>query len=407
VLAARILSAAEFGLFGIVFLVYTILVGVTRALVSDLLLVHPEESESRSGEAIGTSCLLTAPLAGLLVLVALGIRLLDASLGDALIVLGACLPLLVLQDVGRYLGYATQRPVRALVLDSVWLVLVLVCVSVVVTGDRRTLTTFIAAWAGTGAISGLIVFAWYDIRQVRFGLAWLKDTWSLGWRYLVSYLSLQGTALGMASEVGAVAGARALGGVQGALLLVRPFTTFQVAASAATIGEVARAAGERNRIWRPVIVNTALATGVAGLNVLLMLLLPDRVGRMVIGDSWHLAKPLLFPVGVQILLIALLTGPQAALLGQRAMRKAMAINVAYSVLILVAAPTGALLGGAKGAMWMVTVAVAVVALVWWVAFWLHEPVSEAAPAQDIGAPATVAETIPLTAQTVRTSSGAL
>lgn len=404
-LAARKLSAADFGLFGIVFLVYTILVGVTRALVSDLLLVHPDESQARSGEVIGTSCVLTLPLAGGLLCVAFGVRLLDATLGDALLVLGACLPFLVLQDVGRYLGYATQRPIRAVVLDSVWLLLMLVCVAVVVTGPRRTLATFIAAWAGSGAAAGLLLFVWYDIRRVQLGLSWVRDTWKLGWRYLVSYLSLQGTALGMASEVGAVAGARALGGVQGALLLVRPFTTFQVAASAATIGEVARTDGERSRIWRPILVNTALTTAVAGLNVLVMLILPDNLGRFALGASWHLAKPLLLPAGVQILLIALLTGPQAALLGLRAMRKAMALNVAYCILIVVAAPTGAALGGAKGALWLVSVAQGVVTLAWWLAFWLHQPGSEEAPVVAAAPAATVAGAPPVAAQTVPSGSG--
>jgi O-antigen/teichoic acid export membrane protein len=399
-LAARLLSAAEFGLFGIVFLVYTILVGITRALVSDLLLVHPTESQERSGEVIGTSCVLTLPLAGGLLLVALGIRALDVRLGDALIVLAACLPLLVLQDVGRYLAYAIQRPMRAVVLDSVWLLLLFGGVAVLSATGGRTLAAYIAAWAGSGAAAGLLLFTWYDIRGVRLGLSWLRDTWKLGWRYLVSYLSLQGTALGMASEVGAVAGAKALGGVQGALLLVRPFTTFQVAASAATIGEVARAQGHRRRIWRPVLINTALTAAVAGLNLLVMLILPDKLGKFALGASWHLAKPLLLPAGVQIVFLALLTGPQAALLGVRAMRKAMAINVAYSALILIAAPIGAAINGAKGALWLVTLAQGVVTLIWWITFWLHDPHSELAPVVADEEPASVAGATALTAQAV-------
>ncbi len=77
-------------------------------------------------------------------------------------------------------------------------------------------------------------------REVRFGLSWLRYTWGFSWRYLISYTSTQGAALGMSSGVGAIAGARALGGLQGTVLLVRPFMTFQVAAIAASVGEVAR-----------------------------------------------------------------------------------------------------------------------------------------------------------------------
>jgi O-antigen/teichoic acid export membrane protein len=250
---------------------------------------------------------------------------------------------------------------------------------------------------------------------VRLGLSWVRDTWKLGWRYLVSYLSLQGTALGMSSEVGAIAGARALGGVQGALLLVRPFTTFQVAASAATIGEVARAVGQRSRIWRHVLLNTALTTAVAGLNVLIILVLPTSLGKLALGASWHPAEPLLLPTGVQILLIALLTGPQAALLGVRAMRKAMTLNVANSILILVAAPCGAVLDGARGALWFVTAAQGIVTVAWWLTFWTHDgseqssaAAAESSVTSDAGAdPAvTLAGATPLGAQTVPSGSGA-
>jgi O-antigen/teichoic acid export membrane protein len=406
VLAARLLSAAQFGLFGIVFLVYTILVGVTRALVSDSLLVHPVESRERPGEVIGTSVVLAFPLAAGLVLVGLGARLWSPSLGDALLVLGACLPLLVLQDVGRYLGYAIQRPMRAVVLDSVWLVVMLACVAVLFTRSGRTLASFIAAWAGSGAAAGVLLFVWYDIRRVRLGLSWVRYTWKLGWRYLVSYISLQGTTLGMSSEVGAIAGTRALGGVQGALLLVRPFTTFQVAASAATIGEVARAVGARGKVWRHVVVNTTLTTAVAALNVVVMLILPTKLGELVLGASWHPAKPLLLPTGVQILFIAVLTGPQAALLGVRAMRKAMTINVANSILLLIAALVGALLNGAKGALWAAAVAQGVVALAWWLTYVTHRPQTEPAAVAAAEPTAAAPGNAPLPARTVPSSPAA-
>src|SRR4051794_37141904 len=88
VLAARLLGVASFGLFGIVFIAYVMAQGVSRALVCDPLLVHPEEAEARTGEVIGTSCLLALGLAVVVVAAGLAVRVLDARLGDALIVLG-------------------------------------------------------------------------------------------------------------------------------------------------------------------------------------------------------------------------------------------------------------------------------------------------------------------------------
>lgn len=367
ILAARLLSAADFGLFGIVFLVYVILIGVTRALVSDPLLVHPVESRSRAGEAIGTGILLTLPLAIGLAAAGLGIRMWDPSLGDALIVLAACLPFLVMQDVGRYLGFATQRATRAVILDTVWLLAMFALVGVLLTRHGRTLASFIAAWGGSGAVAGVLLFAWYDFRRVRFGLAWLKQTWGLAWRYLVWYTSMQGSALGMSAEVGAIAGARSLGGVQATVLLVRPFTTFQVAAATAGIGEIARAAGHKMRIWRHALGVGAVTGAAAAVNMVVMLVLPNDIGKALLGASWHPAQPLLLPAGLQIVFIGLATGPTAALLGIRAMNTVMGVNIAGMILVLAGAAIGAVLDGARGALWLVTASRVILMLASWAA----------------------------------------
>ena len=393
VLAARLLSAAEFGLFGIVFLGYTILVGVIRALVSDPLLLHPEESHNRSGEAIGTTFLLTGPLTLSLFAIGFGVRIWSPTLGDALIVLAVCLPLLLLQDLGRYLGFATHRPIQAVVLDSIWLVLMLVAVAVLFSiSDERSLALLIGAWAGTGALSGLLMFTRYSLRGVSLRLTWLRYTWPLSWRFLVSYTAVQGSALGMSAEVGAIAGARALGGLQGALLLARPFTTFQVAAATAGIAEVARVVDDRRKVWRHVWLTTGAAGGVAALNAIVMLVMPDGVGEAFLGDSWDPAQALLLPTGIFIVFIGLLTGPVAALLGLRAVGKATAIQVVTGIFAMAAAGVGAVINDALGAMWFVAASQGVMVVVAWAVFVIHTrrpdlavPVDPSRPVPDAAA----------------------
>jgi O-antigen/teichoic acid export membrane protein len=372
VLAARLLSAADFGLFGIVFLGYTILVGVVRALVSDPLLLHPEESHLRSGEAVGTTFLLAGPLTIGLFAIAFVVRIWSDALSDALIVLAICLPLLLLQDLGRYLGFATHKPIQAVVLDSVWLVLMLVAIGVLFTiSDERSLALLIGAWGGTGALAGLLMFTRYKLREAKLSLSWLRYTWPFSWRFLVSYTAMQGSALGMSAEVGAIAGPRSLGGVQAALLLARPFTTFQVAAATAGIAEVARCADDRRRVWRHVWLTAGAAGGVAALNAVVMLVLPDGVGEALLGDSWDPAQSLLLPTGIYIVFIGLLTGPVAALLGLRAIGKATAIQVVSGILAMIAAAVGAVINGATGAMWFVAGSQGLMMVASWIVFLIH------------------------------------
>jgi O-antigen/teichoic acid export membrane protein len=379
VLAARVLGVESFGLFGIVFIVYTMLQGVSRALVCDPLLVHAEEATERPGEAIGTSCVLGLGVAVVVLFGGIGARMWDARLGDALIVLALCAPLLVLQDLGRYLGFATRRPSSSVALDATWLGLLVLAVVALFATDHRSLAWFIGAWAGSGAVTGLLVFGPRRHRGARPGLAWLRFTWSFSWRYLISYSATQGAALVGSSAVGALSGARALGAVQGTILLARPYGTFQIAAVAAGVGEIARTGQDGRGVRRQGLRISGLTTAVALLNTAVMLVLPGALGRLVLGDTLERARPLLLATGVQLVCLGVITGARAGLLGARMIRKAMRIDVASTVLLLLATVSGASADGAAGALWGVALAQGVLAVVWWTVFWAHTAQQRAVP----------------------------
>jgi len=380
VLAARVLGVAEFGLFGVVFLVYVMVQCVSRSLICDPLLVHPHDAERRLGDILGTSVLLGTALGVLTVVAGLVATIWRADFGHALMVLGACLPLLTFQDLSRYLGFALQRPGRALSVDTLWLVLVIAAVPVLTALDARTLVWFIVAWAGSGAVAGLLLFRQHRVR-IRPGLSWLRFTWSFSWRYLLSYTSTQGAALAGSSAVGGIVGARALGAVQGTVLLVRPFGTFQLAAVAAGVSDIARSTdlAHAQRRARQISVFT---TCVAAVNVAIMLVIPDNVGEAFLGATWHAAKPLLIPTGVQILMLGVITGARAGLLGSRLIHRTVVIDVIGTVVLLVATVSGAALGGVKAALWAVAGAQAVMSAVWWLVFVTEMRARTAPPAAD-------------------------
>jgi O-antigen/teichoic acid export membrane protein len=292
----------------------------------------------------------------------------DTDLGTALIVLGAWLPLLVLQDLGRYLAFATQRPAQAIALDVAWLVLMVAAIVPLFLTDTESLPWLVAAWSGAGAAAGLLVLIQHRADGLRLSLDWLRYTWGFSWRYLISYVATQGGALAAASAVGAIAGARALGGLQGAILLVRPFMTLQIAVTAAGTGHVARLVGSEGAIRSYVGKVSGLTTAAAALNALVLLALPDGVGEAVLGDSWAVAEPLLLATGVQIVFLGLMSGVRAGLLGMRAIRKVMRIDLVTTALVLAASVVGAEVNGALGALWAITGVQALAAVVMWATF---------------------------------------
>lgn len=371
VLAARTLGVAEFGLFGIVFIAYVTAQGAVRALVCEPLLVHPVEAEERPGDSIGTATLLGLGVGALVALSALAAWPWYADLGQALVVLACCLPLLVLQDLGRYLGFATHRPAFALVLDVVWLVLVIGGVVALLLLEEADLVWFIVAWAGSGAAAGLLVLVRYGFRTLRPSLAWLRETWGFSWRYLLSFTAMQGAALATSVGVAAVAGARDLGAVRGAILLTRPVGLVQIASVAAGTAEVSRLTPGSAEVRRLVNRTTALTTGLALANMVVLLWLPDSLGRLVLGETWEPTERLLLPATVQILMLGLICGTRAGLAGMRAVHKTVRIDIVSAVLVSAATVIGAVVNGALGAYWSLTIGQACVAVIWWTVYLHH------------------------------------
>ncbi len=368
ILAARVLGVESFGLFSIAFLVYVIVQGASRALVGEPLLLHPVEAEERPGDAIGSGMLLGLGLGVIVTGAGLLAHIWEGRLGDALVALGVCVPLLVLQDLGRYLGFATRRPSNALALDVTWLVLQLAGITALVVTDSRSLWQFVAVWAGAGAVAGLLVLWQHRGKPIRLSLSWLVSTWSYSWRYLVSYVSTQGSGLLAAILMGAIAGAKALGAVQGALLLQRPFMTLQAAVVASGVGEISRQATDRAFVRAMVRKLTILTSVFALVNAVILLVVPDAVGQAFLGETWFEAEKLLWPAAVQILLMGAMTGFRTGLLGMRMVDKAVVIDIVTTVVALVLSVTGAVIGGAEPAMWGVAISHALGLMIWAVVF---------------------------------------
>jgi hypothetical protein len=116
------------------------------------------------------------------------------------------------------------------------------------------------------------------------------------------------------------------------------------------------------------VITSGLTLAVAVLNAAVMLLLPARLGHLLLGASWHYAKPLLLPAGVQIVCFAVGSGPMAALLGLRALGRTMALNIATTGVLLVGGLGGSLWDGARGALWMIAAGTGILALATWLTF---------------------------------------
>ena len=370
-LAVRVLDPSGYGLWSILFLVYQILIGVSRALVGDPMLVHPKEALTRPGDPIGACIVLGLSMGALTFGSGVLAVVWSHSLGFALMALGICLGPLLLQDLGRYLGFATKRPRRAVTLDSLWLGAVIVGVAGLLATHTESLFWFVVVWGGTGGASALLTLAQNRGAHIRLGVAWIRFTWPFSWRYLISYSASQGAGLVASAVVGAVTSTAELGAVSGAVLLVRPYGTIQLAAVAAGTGEIARSGYTPPEAFRRGVKISTRITVIAVINTAILLALPTKLGVLILHTTWHLTKPLLLPNGVQIIGLGIITGARAGLLGLRAAHRTVKLDVVNTVLVLLGTVVGVVLGGVRGALWAVALVQSVMAVLWWVVFRYH------------------------------------
>ena len=366
--AAHTLSVRSFGVFGLLLIVYGLIQGVSRSAISMPLLVNPVSSGPRLASVVRSTWLFGFCCAALLCAVALLAAPFDSVTAQGLLTLGLCIPLLGLQDLARFIAIGALKPLYALVLDLVWLVLfVAVAVPYVLRG-RGSLVEVLVLWAGSGAVTGLIaVIAWHPLRSLRPSMRWLSDNWQLSWRLTASFGSAQASTLVLAVIVREMLGSATLGAFVGAQLLTRPYTTVETAIVGAGVAEISNSGG--SRLGHDLRRVTVAATGVAAVNAAFMLLLPDSLGTRILGGTWVHAQPYILPFAIQLLALGLSIGPRVGLIGINRIALSMRISIGFAGAFLVAAIVGSLTEGGLGCAWAIVGSWYAVGVIWWISMW--------------------------------------
>ena len=387
---AHALSPADFGRFSLVFFIYMFTQnGLVRSLVSTTVVVHPEDADERVRSVVGTAVLLSLGVGASCAAAGALLWWGGSDLGPPVLLTGVLMPLLGVQDCGRYIGIAESRPGRAVVLDSIWLVLIVAAFAVVDLLHGETLMWLVACWAGSGAAAGLWVFVQHGVPRAReLSLDWLRHRWDFGWRSLVASSSSGGVALIGSALITIVSGPLAVAAVRAALLLERPSTAVQVAVSTSAAADIAREHPDNAGLLRHQRRTMLVAILVAALNLAVLLLVPDSAGKLLLGDVWHLVDPLLVVVGLHVAATAAQSGVRAALMGRRQIKRVMAIDISGTVITIIGLVVGAAVADGKGAMWGAFIGQALLSVAWWVALVRH--LAEGDPARASAAPASPA-----------------
>ncbi|MFG2486283.1 hypothetical protein ACGFSI_26465 [Streptomyces virginiae] len=362
VLAARLSSASGFAAFSMVYVTFSVLLGLNMAYVGQSLVLEKGErigAECRS--AVGFTAAGSAAVGVLLAAVGLA---LPGATGTAFLALGLVLPLVLLQDGLRYCFSALRAPERALAADALRLLCVVAALAVQPEGASAG--RLVLAW-GLSALPALGLGLWLLRPYVRGARADLRPylrRGHLGQRFVVEFAVGNGSSQLAVLGLGVFATPLAVGALRGATTLFGPLNVLFNSANAFGPPVLGRLGGKRATVRATAALGLVLAAVGAGWATALYLL-PDRLGRELLGDTWAGASALLPATGAQYAVMGLGT---CALLTLRVLapKATLSLQVVFSLLSVGLLLGGYAVWGVAGAAWGLAAGSALKALAaWW------------------------------------------
>ncbi|MFJ8208833.1 hypothetical protein [Streptomyces sp. NPDC096033] len=347
VLAARLSSASGFADFSMVYVTFSVLLGLNMAYVGQTVVLE-KEAGGRLGVTCRSSVLFTAGAAGAAGLV-LGVVSLVMPSGWAFLALGLVLPFVLVQDGLRYCFSALRVPERALAADTLRLVCVVAALAVQPQGASAG--RLVLVW-GLSALPALGLGLWLLRPYVRGARADVRPylrRGHLGQRFVVEFAVGNGSSQLAVLGLGAFATPLAVGALRGATTLFGPLNVLFNSANAFGPPIVGRASGKRGVVRLTAAMGTALALLGAGWAAVLYAL-PEGLGRHLLGDTWTAASALLPATGAQYAVMGLGT---CALLTLRVLnpKATLSLQVVFSLLSVALLLGGYAAWGVTGAAW--------------------------------------------------------
>ncbi|HEY6056535.1 MAG TPA: hypothetical protein VIV06_00810, partial [Candidatus Limnocylindrales bacterium] len=224
-------------------------------------------------------------------------------------------------------------------------------------------------WGG-GATAAAILGSFQTGCRPALGRAvgWWREHWDITPRFLGSELvNMAGSQL-VTFAVGGIVGLAAVGSLRGAQLLLGPVYVMAVGVQMSLVPEAARMIDSPARLRRLSFGVTGLLTAGGAAYGLVVLLLPDAIGRGVLGASWDGAHAVLLPMAVMWVGPLLTLGPRIGLRALEEAARTLQVSSLQSVSTLIGGVVGALFGGTLGAAWGMAIGVILSIAAWWLQY---------------------------------------
>lgn len=211
------------------------------------------------------------------------------------LIFAVVIPLVLVVDVFRYSVISAAKPHLALLWDAVW-ALGSAAVFAVTVWDRAAFTEVgvLLSWT---ALAGVCLVGLTVSSRLRPRFAGIREWWQTGLGSRIRFGAEAGleqiTVIGILAMASAAAGASAAAALRGASVLVSPFAILISALPLVVIPQSVRDGESVHTVWRKLgRIGLILSAAVLAIGTGLCLL-PEDVGRLILGDSWPLARSVL------------------------------------------------------------------------------------------------------------------
>lgn len=379
-------SASTFGTFTVAFAVLTFALTVSRSVLgvpvgTDLHHLDGERTRAFIGRTVACALALGVAVSTVLAVADAAMPGLAQDVRVGVLVLAVAAPVVLIQDVGRYVAVATQRPMTALGSDLSWLAVLLVVLGVdLVSKWEPSISWALALWGLGGVLALTMVSRLLVPPLFRKLVGWIgRDARRA--HLLIDSVMAAGVPLLIAVSVTAFASAAVLGSLRGASTLLSPLNIAITSVGLALIPEAARRDGRGAR--RVMAWASGLLVVVTVLWALALLVLPDQMGTDLLGTIWSPAVHVLPVAALEYLGLAAWTGAGSFFRARGQTLSLLRFRYVYSGLSVAAALSATWIWGTPRAIAGATAAGAICV---GVASWVHiirhrERVPEPAPSR--------------------------
>jgi O-antigen/teichoic acid export membrane protein len=369
VIVARAMGPADFGAFSLVFAVFLFALNVSRALTSLPLSIRfsgVADADWRWGTGRAAGLAVLSGIAVAVICVAAGL-VAGGALEEGFLAMAVVLPGLMLQDLWRFAFFARADGRAAFLNDLVWTILQLPVFAWLVVAGTLSVGVPILAW-GLSALGAALFGIWQAGSGVRVrGIGeWWRSQQDVAPRFAGEQLASRSGDVVRPYAITAVAGLSVVGAIRASQLLLGPFNVVLQGATIVALPSGARMLRQSAAELRRLAI--LLTLGLAGVALALglpVLLLPDDLGRLVLGANWDVARPILPATIAWVVATGASTGPTVGIRVLAAVHRSFKTRLLLTVIGVVAATLGAAWGGAVGSATALALATWLGTIAWW------------------------------------------